>query len=134
MYKLISRLAIVWLLGLTCMTVAAQDMQRGLRNYQDILAGRKKLEQLSPAERQEVLTIFRRLQSSREKIGGSTECKNARRQAGEAADELVGYALRLQMCAEARDYTDDCDTEFRRVRDAHDDYESAVSDVESYCN
>ena len=116
------------------MPIAAQDMQRGLRNYQDVMAGRKKLEQLSPAERQEVLTIFRRLQSSREESGRSRECRDARRQAGEAADELACYARQLQMCAEARDYSDDCASAFQAVRNAHDDYESAVSDVESYCN
>ncbi|MDB5955300.1 hypothetical protein [Ramlibacter sp.] len=34
---------------------AAQDLQRGFRYYQDIAAGRKRIEQLSPAEVREVL-------------------------------------------------------------------------------
>jgi hypothetical protein len=41
--------------------VSAQDLQRGLRNYQEVMAGRKKLEQLSAQERQEVMIILRRI-------------------------------------------------------------------------
>jgi Sec-independent protein translocase protein TatA len=114
--------------------ILAQDMQRGIKNYQDIMAGRKKLEQLSPQERQEVLIIFRRLQSLRGESGASSDCRDARRRAEDAAAELANYTRRLQNCAQAQDYSDDCSTEFRRVRNAHSEYESAISDVSSYCN
>jgi hypothetical protein len=112
----------------------AQDLQRGIRNYRDIVAGRKTLEQLSTQEREEVLIIFRRLRSQRAESGRSSDCRDARSRAESAASDLAGYARRLQRCAEGQDFTDDCSSEFRRVRSAYDDYESAVSEVSSYCN
>jgi hypothetical protein len=118
-----------------CNTAAfAQDLQRGIRNYRDILAGRKTLEQLSTQERQEVLMIFRRLQSQGAESGRSSDCRDARSRAESAASELAGYARRLQSCAEGEDFSDDCGSEFRRVRNAYSDYEAAVSEVSGYCN
>ena len=111
----------------------AQDLQRGIQNYRDIIAGRKKLEQLSPDERQEVLIIYRRLRSQQSR-SGSSNCRDARSRAENAASDLAQYTRRLQRCAEAQDFDDDCSTEFRRVRNAHSDYESAVSAIGSYCN
>jgi hypothetical protein len=113
--------------------VSGQDLQRGLRNYQDVLAGRKKLEQLSPAERDEVLRVYGIIQSRSSATGARSECRDAKARAESAASELGDYSRRLRNCAEAQDFSDDCDTEFRRVKDAHSDYESAVSDVTSYC-
>jgi hypothetical protein len=115
-------------------TALAQDLQRGIRNYRDIVAGRKTLEQLSKQEREEVLIIFRRLRSQRAGSGQSSDCRDARSRAESAASELADYARRLQGCAEGQDFTDDCSSEFRRVRNAYSDYESAVSEVSSYCN
>jgi hypothetical protein len=111
----------------------AQDLQRGLRNYQEIMSGKKKLEQLSPQEKQEVIIIHRRLQAQRYGSDKSPECRDALARAESAASELADYSRRLRNCAEAQDYTDDCSTEFRRVRNAHSDYEDAVSSVGSYC-
>ena len=48
----------------------AQDLQRGLKNYQEIIGGKKKLEQLSPQEQQEVFIINKRVRNST----GSSEC------------------------------------------------------------
>lgn len=120
---------VVMLLG--CAAADAQDLQRGYRNYQEVLRGTKKLEQLSPEERSEVLAIYRKLSASRE--GGSSQCRDARERARSAADDLANYSRRLKICAESEDYSDDCSTEFRRVRNAHSYYESAVSDVGSHC-
>jgi len=64
----------------------------------------------------------------------SSDCTDARDNAESAASDLGGYARRLQQCAESEDFGDDCSTEFRRVKSAYSDYESAVSDVSSYCN
>lgn len=41
------------------------DMQRGLRNYQDIISGTKSLEQLNKTELNEVLDIHRKLGQSK---------------------------------------------------------------------
>ena len=111
----------------------AQDIQRGLRNYQDIITGKKTFDQLSPQEKQEVIIIHRRIKSQKNEDDKSPECRDALDRAGSAASELADYALRLRNCAEAQDFTDDCETEFRRVRNAHSDYEDAVSAVSSYC-
>ena len=113
--------------------VVAQDLQRGLRNYQDIMSGKKKLEQLLPQEKQEVIIIHRRVQAQRDGSGKSPECRDALSRAESAASELANYSRRLRSCAESQDFTDDCSTEFRRVRSAHGDYEDAVSSVSSYC-
>ena len=113
--------------------VCAQDVQRGLRNYQEIMSGKKTLQELSPQEREEVLMIFKRLRTLRQGSNRSPECTDALDRAESAASELADYARRLRNCAEAQDYSDDCSAEFRRVRNAHSDYESAVSDVSSYC-
>jgi hypothetical protein len=111
---------------------SSQDLQRGLRNYQEILSGRKKFEQLSPQEQNEVLIIFRRVKA-RWYSGKSSECRDAADRTGSAAFELSDYARRLINCAEAQDFTDDCSREFRRVRNAYSDYEDAVSAFNSYC-
>ena len=111
-----------------------QDLQRGLRNYQDVVAGRKKLDQLSPQEQQEVLIVFRRVRAAHNRGNKSAACRDAADRAESAASELADRARRLRSCAESQDFTDDCDTEFRRVRSAHSDYESAVSSYKSECD
>ncbi len=56
------------LLLLLCFAISAAissaaygDIQRGIRNYQEIKAGRKKVEQLSPTELREVLDVVEAL-------------------------------------------------------------------------
>jgi hypothetical protein len=123
------------LASLFCVESAlSQGDQRGARNYQEILAGRKKLEQLSRQEQLEVIQIHKRMQAARAGGGQSPECRQAREEATNAASELADYARKLRSCAEAQDFSDDCDSEFRRVKSAYDDYESAVSSVSSSCN
>lgn len=113
--------------------VHAQDLQRGFRNYQDVLAGRKKLEQLSPQEKQEVFQVHRIIRSRQAGTGKSPECRAALSEAQDAASELADSARQLASCADSEDFEDDCSSEMSRVSSAHDDYETAVSDVESYC-
>ena len=112
----------------------SQDLQRGLRNYQEVIAGRKKLDQLSPQEQQEVLIVFRRLKAEQNRTGKSSACRDAQERAESAASELADRAKKLRNCAESQDYSEDCSSEFRRVRNVHSDYESAVSSVQSECN
>lgn len=109
------------------------DLQRGLRNYREVIAGKKKLDQLSAQERQEVLQVARRMKSSR-RSGKSRECRDALQRAEDAAQELASSTRSLLDCVESEDFEDDCSSEFTRVRSDHDDYEDAVSDVQIYCN
>jgi hypothetical protein len=112
----------------------AQDLQRGLRNYQEVIAGKKKLDQLTLQEQQEVMIIFRRVRAAQSKTGKSSSCRDAQERAESAASDLADRARKLRNCAESQDYTEDCSSEFRRVKSAHGDYESAVSSVQSECN
>lgn len=108
------------------------DYKRGLQNYQAVVAGQKKLTDLSQAEQREVAVIAR-LMKARSTSNDSDECAESQRRAEQAASELADYARRLRNCAEGNDFSNDCSTEFRRVRGAQDDYESAVSSVASNC-
>lgn len=122
-------------LSINCVQpIFAQDLQRGYRNYKALLNKQKKLQDLSPEEQKEVVIIIRALKRS----GGydqndNAECREAREQANSAASELEDYARRLMNCASSLDFNDDCYTEFRRTKSAYDDYESAVSEVQSNC-
>lgn len=98
------------------------------------MAGRKKLDQLMPQEQQEVLIIFRRLKAAQNKTGKSSGCRDAQERVESAASELADRSRKLRNCAESQDYSEDCGSEFRRVRNAHSDYENAVSSVRSECN
>jgi len=110
----------------------AQDLQRGYRNYQEILRGTKKLEQLSPEEQHEVIMVFR-IVKSQKSDDDSSDCRDAKERAERAADDLATSATLLRSCAENKDFSNDCSSKFRRVRSAHSDYDSAVSRVRSYC-
>lgn len=120
-------------LALCAGSAYGQNLQRGLANYQAIMNGQKKLEQLTPEERSEVLWVHRRMNASRSGDDQSPNCRNARAEAERTASELADYARRLRNCAESMDFSDDCSIEFRRTRNAHSDYEGAVSSVSSDC-
>lgn len=109
----------------------AQDLQRGLRNYQSLITGQKSADQLSADERLEVMIIMNRLRSSDN--NESSSCRSALSTAEMAANELADNAKRLASCASAQDYTEDCSSRFRRVRSSYSDYESAVSQVQMNC-
>ncbi len=54
-----------------CFSVTAfSDTQRGVRNYQEIMAGRKKVEQLNQVELQEVLAVHKALERQRSSASG----------------------------------------------------------------
>jgi len=111
----------------------AQNLQRGYENYQAIVLGEKKYDELTPEEQEEVIRIWQLLSASGVSEGGSEECQDARSNADIAADDLERRAKKLLACARARDFDDDCHSEFRRVKRTQSDYEGAVSEVQSYC-
>lgn len=53
--------------------VSHADMQRGIRNYQAIMAGQKSIEQLSPEELQEVIAVHKAIESQ----AGGGGCSDA---------------------------------------------------------
>lgn len=111
---------------------AQLDYARGLRNYESILTGAKKFEQLTETEKQEVMHIRAVQLQYRKK--DSPECQSARSEAQSNASNLSQYIGRLQRCVAAEDFKDDCGSEMHQARNAHSDYESAVSRFRSYCN
>ena len=76
------------------------------------------------------------------------ECKDAWDQANSAADEVISIADELISCKKRvvsnaegliscikrSENRDDCSSYERDVKWSYDDYESAVSEVESYCD
>jgi hypothetical protein len=112
----------------------SQDLQRGLRNYQAVMSGKKTIEQLSPQEKQEVILVFQRVRALRYGNDKSQDCQDALDQAESNASDLADYSRRLRNCAEAKDFSDDCSSEYRRVKNAASDYEFAVSSVQSNCH
>lgn len=113
-------------------TANTLDFDRGLRNYRAVVEGSKRLDDLSEVEKQEVVAVAR-IMRSRDSDDGSEECVKARQHAEAAAAELAHCARRLRNCAESNSFSDDCGSEFRRVRSAHYEYESAVSEVGTHC-
>lgn len=63
----------------------------------------------------------------------SSECQEAWDSANSAADDVETYAKRLISCVQDGDHSDTCYFEASRVKSYHYEYESAVSDVNSYC-
>ena len=101
--------------------------------YQQVLSGQNKIENLTPEQQRMVIAIHNAL--SRSSCDGcSEECRDAKEQAESYRSDLESYTKRLYRCVEGNDLTDDCYSEFRRVKSAHSDFESAVSNVSSYCN
>jgi hypothetical protein len=112
--------------------LARRRLAQGMELYRDVLSGRRTQESLTLEEQQLVTIAVRVLRASSSRSSNS-ECREARERARSAADEVASYTRKLGSCVDSDDFTDDCSTEFRRVRNAHSDYESAVSSVNSYC-
>jgi hypothetical protein len=106
---------------------------RAFRVYQDVMSGRRDLKSRSPEEVSMVLFVARILKESSSSESDRPECRDARGRARSAAEDVVSHSGRLTSCVESSSLTDDCSSEFRKLKNAHGDYESAVSAVNSYC-
>ena len=120
-------------LPVNCNGQSSFDYQKAYKLYMEVIRGDKKFENLTPNEKEEVIVIHR-IAKSGYSDDSSEECREAREEAESAASDLENAARRLANCAASQDYDDDCSSEYYRVRSAYDDYESAVSDVSSYCD
>ena len=101
--------------------------------YQDVMSGQREFDGLTQEQQWQVLQVHKML--SRDQCEGcSDDCRDARDRAGSYRDDLEGYTRKLYKCIERIDLTDDCYREFRRVKSSHSDFESAVSEVGSYCD
>lgn len=61
------------------------------------------------------------------------DCSDATASYNSAVDDISTYLKRYVQCVSSSDGNDDCSTEFRRLKNAQSDFESAVSDHQSYC-
>lgn len=111
----------------------AFDMQRAQSNYRAIITGQKTIRSLPKEQQTEVYILMKMIRGSAPS-NASSDCKDAWDNASSSASDVASYAKRLIRCVEGGDYHDDCYSEFRRVKSAHSDYESAASGVSSYCN
>ena len=110
----------------------AFDINRAMQNYQAVTSGTKRIQDLSPEEKSEVLAVFQANRNSCD--DDDTDCCDAIDDADSSSDDLESSAQSLATCASNDDYSDDCWSEFTSVQSAHSDYESAVSDVDSNCD
>jgi hypothetical protein len=61
-------------------------------------------------------------------------CNDATESYNSAISDIEGYLRRYARCVSDSQGNDDCSSEFRRLRSAQDDFESAVSNRQSECN
>jgi hypothetical protein len=106
----------------------------GLQLYKDVMSGKRSFQSLTPEEKASVIAVYRIMRRSSRTTSQKPECRDALDRADSAASDVASYGRRLISCVESSDHRDDCSSEFRRVRGAHGDYESAVSEVGSYCD
>ncbi len=62
----------------------------------------------------------------------ANECSDAVDAYNSATSEISGYLRRYVGCVENSQGTDDCSSEFRRLRNAQSDFETAVSNYQAY--
>ena len=61
------------------------------------------------------------------------DCDDAVRSYNSAISDIESHLKRYTNCLSSSRGSDDCSSEFRRLRSAQSDYESAVSSYQSYC-
>lgn len=77
-------------------------------------------------------TLF--LQSATSPAGASSgECREAVDHYNSVLDDVSDTLRRYANCVSSSRGHDDCSTEFRRLKDAQADFESAVADIEGDC-
>jgi hypothetical protein len=65
---------------------------------------------------------------------GSPECEDAIDEYNSAVGEISSYLRQYANCVDGSEGQDDCSSEFRQLRSAQDEFESAVSENDSECD
>lgn len=63
----------------------------------------------------------------------AADCNNAINSYNSAISDISSYVKRYARCVSDSQGSDDCSSEFRRLKSAQSDFESAVSDHQNYC-
>ena len=113
------------------MDEARRRFAQGMALLQEIRSGKRSPQSLSPEEQQLVGSVVRASRAASRSGANSHASMHAT--APDLPRTTRSSSRRLNSCVDSDDFTDDCSSEFRRVRNAHSDYESAVSEVNSYC-
>jgi hypothetical protein len=61
------------------------------------------------------------------------DCESAVSEYNSSISDISSYLRRYSRCVADSRGNDDCSSEFRRLRSAHDDFENAVSRYQSEC-
>ncbi len=60
-------------------------------------------------------------------------CRDAKQQYADAVNDLAYQLQRYANCVAASDGDDDCSSEFNALKWAQDEFEDAVSNIQTYC-
>jgi hypothetical protein len=77
--------------------------------------------------------LFLALVNARGAIADPEECRDAIDQYKSARADVADAVRKYASCVADDDGHDDCSSEFRKLRSAQDDFESAVSEYEKEC-
>jgi len=67
-------------------------------------------------------------------LAGSSECQDAISEYNSAISDVSTTLRRYATCVSSSNGHDDCSSEFRRLKNAQDSFETAVSNYSSECN
>jgi len=62
------------------------------------------------------------------------DCRDAKHEYKQAKDEISDYVRRYVSCVSSSDGHDDCESEFRSLKDSQEEFEEAVQKIESECD
>jgi hypothetical protein len=66
-------------------------------------------------------------------VPARADCNDAVQSYNAAVSDIESYLKRYTNCLSSSNGSDDCSSEFRRLRSAQGDYETAVSSYQAYC-
>lgn len=66
-------------------------------------------------------------------VAARADCDDAVQSYNSAISDIQSYLKRYTNCLSSSNGSDDCSSEFRRLRSAQSDYGSAVSSYQQYC-
>lgn len=67
------------------------------------------------------------------RMAADYDCESSIEDRRSAHSDIACYVRRYANCISGAEATEDCSSEFRRLKNAQDEFECAVSDIELYC-
>ena len=110
------------------------DADKAFGLYNEVITGKRKFESLTEPEKRQVQRVYEALVAGQVINGSEEGCKNARDDAKSAANGFEYDDRKFTNCAKSKDLDNNCKREFKRAKDAFEEYNSAVSNVNSKCD